>query len=105
MDRKMQRNIVITMFVLIFSGFACAGDPSLEELKARCEAAREAHLAPEREALIQSCIKEEKKTEQECRRFYADYGAGGRTAAGAGRPPLYFDLPECVELGKAEQKH
>ncbi|WP_293648113.1 hypothetical protein [Thiolapillus sp.] len=98
------RCFTIMMIVLGFSGSASAAEPSLQALKEKCQAAREAKLGPEREALIQTCVKKEQKPEEECRRFYADYGAGGRTAGGAGRPPLYFDLPECVELSEAEQK-
>ncbi|WP_457666406.1 hypothetical protein [Thiolapillus sp.] len=98
------RYLIIMMLALVFTDSAFTAEPSLQERKDRCQAAREAKLGPEREALIQTCIKEEKKSEEECRRFYADYGAGGRTAGGAGRPPLYFDLPECVELSEAEQK-
>ena len=98
----MHRNITISLSILLFSGVAYAGNPSIEKLKAECEAAREALLAPEREALVQTCIQEEKKPEEECRRFYADYGAGGRTAAGAGRVRKYDNLPECKALYKAE---
>lgn len=83
---------------------AFAAKPDLQALKGKCEAAREARLAPEREALIQACIKEKKKTAEACQRFYADYGAGGRTAAGAGRVRKYNNLPECEALYKAERE-
>lgn len=98
------QQIIIIFAVFWLTVSACAASPSVKELEAQCEAAREAKLAPEREALIQACIQEKKKTAEQCERFYADYGAGGRTAAGAGRVRLYNDLPECKALYKAEKE-
>jgi len=64
---------------------------TLAELDARCEAAREAKLGPERAEYIEECVDEGKERDY-CTRFYADHGAqAGR------RAPLYLDLPECVE--------
>ena len=87
----------------MFVPFAAYGEEKdIASLKAACEAAREQKLAPEREALIKECV-EKGKEEEYCLRYYADYGAGGRTAAGGHRAPLYFDLPECQALDKAER--
>jgi type IV secretory pathway VirB10-like protein len=75
---------------------------SLEELDRRCEQAREQKIAPLRDAEIARCKAEERPNDPDwCERFYADFGAGGRTVSGGFRPRLFGDLPECVE---AEQE-
>jgi len=100
----MRPTIVFMLAVFWLTSSVYAASPSLKELGNQCEAAREAKLAPERDALIQACIQEKKKTPEKCERFYADYGAGGRTAAGAGRVRLYNNLPECEVFYKAEKE-
>jgi len=70
---------------------------TLEELDRRCEAEREAKIAPLRKAEIDKCINEQRKDPAYCNRFYADYGAGGRTIHGTVRPRMYHDLPVCLE--------
>ncbi len=100
----MSRYLILFFAVLGFTSLAHAGKSSVQELQAQCEAARDAKLAPEREALIQKCIQEKNKTPEKCERFYADHGAGGRTAGGAGRVRLYNDLPECEAQYKAEKE-
>ena len=64
---------------------------TIAELDARCEAARQAKLAPERAQYIEECVGEGKDRDY-CTRFYADHGAQT-----GNRAPLYLDLPECVE--------
>jgi hypothetical protein len=69
------------------------------ELDAACEAARQEKLAPERERLIEECVKEKQRPDRAaCERFLADYG----NRAG-NRPALYYDLPECVAAFDYEQ--
>ena len=70
---------------------------TLAELGRRCEAAREAKIAPLREAEIAKCKQQEDSDPARCERFYADYGEGGKTIYGTMRPPMFHDLPECVE--------
>lgn len=74
---------------------------SLVELDRRCEEARQEKIAPLREAEIEKCKQQEQKEPAWCERFYADYGAGGKTKYGGYRPNLFHDLPECLE---AEQE-
>lgn len=74
---------------------------SLEELDRRCEAEREAKIAPLRKAEIDRCINEQRKDPAYCNRFYADYGQSGRTIHGTVRPRMFHDLPVCLE---AERK-
>jgi uncharacterized protein YgiB involved in biofilm formation len=64
---------------------------TLAELDARCEAAREAKLGPERAEYIEECVEKGKERDY-CTRFYADHGARA-----GNRAPLYLDLPECME--------
>ena len=70
---------------------------TLAELDRRCEAAREAKIAPLREAEIAKCKQQEDSDPARCERFYADYGEGGKTIYGTMRPPMFHDLPECIE--------
>jgi hypothetical protein len=74
---------------------------SFAELDRRCEAEREAKIAPLRKIEIDKCIDEQRKDPAYCNRFYADYGAGGRTSHGAYRVRMFNDLPVCLE---AERK-
>jgi hypothetical protein len=74
---------------------------SLAELDRRCEDAREAKIAPLREAEIAKCKQTETTDPARCERFYADFGAGGRTISGGTLPRMFHDLPECLE---AEQE-
>jgi hypothetical protein len=77
---------------------------SPDQLANLCEQARQARLAPEREQLIENCIRQERKDAEACRRFYADWGAAVRTGRDSYRPPLYYDLPECLAAKEAGAK-
>lgn len=81
-----------------------AKDADLQELRAQCEEARQALLAPLREEETQKCIAEKQKSPEECERFYSDYGDGGRTAAGGHRERMFHDIPECQPLYEAEKE-
>ena len=70
---------------------------SVADLDRRCEDAREKLIAPLREAEIAKCNQQEDTDPARCERFYADYGDGGRTASGGTFPPMFHDLPECVD--------
>lgn len=88
--------IVFVTFILLVVGYASAQDEDrdakLAELDALCEAARQRKIAVERAKAVEECVeKEERSDRAACERFYADFG--GRVG---GRPPLFYDLPECV---------
>lgn len=70
---------------------------SVADLDRRCEDAREKLIAPLREAEIAKCNQQEDTDPARCERFYVDYGDGGRTASGGTFPPMFHDLPECVD--------
>ena len=74
---------------------------SLTDLDRRCEDAREAKIAPLREAEIAKCKQQEDTDPARCERFWADYGDSGRTVSGGFRPRMFHDIPECLE---AEQE-
>ena len=70
---------------------------SLDELDRRCEAAREAMIAPLREAEIEKCVRTGTGDQAWCETFWADYGAPSRTASGVIIPGMFYDLTECTE--------
>jgi hypothetical protein len=70
---------------------------SIADLDARCDEAREAKIAPLREAEIANCKQDKREDPIFCERFNADFGDGGRTFNGSIRPRMFDDLPECVQ--------
>lgn len=72
-------------------------DMTLAQLDQRCEAAREARIAPLREAEIENCKAQPKNDPEFCDRHNADFGDGGRNVNGSVRPRMFDDLPEWVE--------
>jgi hypothetical protein len=89
---------MILLSTLVSAG-AFAGEPSLEELWQRCEAAREFMLAPLREQAIQDCVSRPRSTRNraQCEAFYRDFGQGGGTVGGGFRAPMFIGVPECQE--------
>lgn len=85
----------------LFVTAALADGISVEQLDARCEAARQVKIRPLREAEIAKCKAEKRSDPQYCERFWKDYGEGGRNINGAVRPRLFDDLPECVAAHEA----
>jgi len=76
---------------------ASVSDMTLAQLDQRCEAAREAKIAPLREAEIEKCKAQPRNDPAFCERHNADFGEGGRNVNGTVRPRMFDDLPECVE--------
>lgn len=104
MQRKLYQAIFCFLTTCLVSS-AIAQEPSLQELQARCEQAREAKIAPLRQEAIEECITSNPRrrdVNEYCERFYSDFGQGGRTASGHFRQPMFNDLPECVEYREAE---
>lgn len=87
--------VAVSLSILV-SGYAVAQDAErdakLAELDALCEAARQRKIAVERAKAIEECVAQKQRSDRAaCERFYADFGARV-----GGRPPLFYDLPECV---------
>ena len=80
------------------------GGMSVDELEALCQAEREKRLAPQRERLIQACVKNQGKSREYCEMFYADYGDATRIDRARMRPALYMDLPECVAAREERER-
>jgi hypothetical protein len=70
---------------------------SIAELDRRCDDAREAIIAPMRDAEIEKCKTDKRNDPDWCERFNADFGDGGRTVSGSIRPRMFDDLQECVD--------
>ena len=76
-------------------------DAIQSEYDARCEAARESKLAPERALIVQEClasrasISSEHRTEAWCNNFAASHGD-----ATVRRGPLYYELEACQDAFK-----
>ncbi|MBK3882403.1 hypothetical protein GFK97_16910 [Pseudomonas stutzeri] len=99
---SMKQGLLATVLLAVLATQAQAGfqkdreafDRRQAELDQRCESAREAKLAPLREAAFQDCMRTTRnsRAETECRRKTA--GENGNRAGGA---PRFYDLPACVE--------
>ncbi len=95
-------------------------EPTIVELRAQCDIAREERLAPARAEAIEECIeKNESQTKNVvayCERFNRTFGDeehGGvyfhsrgrfRNFVGTGKQRLFHNIPECLRLYRAEDK-
>jgi hypothetical protein len=98
-DMKSRPPVATLLPLFLAGGVALGGEPSLEQLRQRCEAAREVKLAPLREQAIQDCVSRPRSTRNraQCEDFYRDFGQGGGTVGGGFRAPMFIDVPECQE--------
>jgi hypothetical protein len=98
-DMKSRLPSATLLFLLLATGVALGSEPSLEQLRQRCEAAREVKLAPLREQAIQDCVSRPRSTRNraQCEEFYRDFGQGGGTVGGGFRAPMFIEVPECQE--------
>jgi len=96
-DMTSRSFFVVLVPLFLASGAVLGGDASLEELRQRCEAAREVKLAPLREQAIEDCVSRPRstRTRAQCEEFYRDFGQGGGTVGGGFRAPMFIDVPEC----------
>jgi len=83
-------------------GFADAA-ADVSALEAKCEAEREAKIAPLREQEIAKCKADRSNTPDYCDRYWKDYGAARRGATGGMIPRMFDDLPVCQEAFKARK--
>lgn len=81
-------------------------EASLEQMRVRCEEARERRIAPMREEAIEDCVSAPRttRTREDCERIYSDFGEVGGTVARGLRPALFNDLPECIEYLEARDR-
>jgi len=97
---------LVVLFALAVGLPAFSQAVPLAELQQRCQDVREEKIAPLREAAIDECASNRRSTRSraECERLYADFGEGGGTVGGARRPPMFLELPECVEYFEARDR-
>ncbi len=97
---------LLTLLVLAANSPAFCEEASLEEMKQRCQQARETKIAPLREAAIEECVSSRRssRTREDCERVYRGFGEGGGTVTGGFRPAMFNDLPECVEYFEAQDR-
>ena len=96
-DMTSRSFFVVLVPLFLASGAVLGSDASLEQLRQRCEAAREVKLAPLREQAIEDCVSRPRstRTRAQCEEFYRDFGQGGGTVGGGFRAPMFIDVPEC----------
>jgi hypothetical protein len=72
-------------------------------LEARCEAEREAKIAPLREKEIAKCKADSHNTPDYCDRYWKDYGNAVGIGNGRIVPRMFDDLRVCQEAFKARK--
>jgi hypothetical protein len=92
------------LLVLTANAPAFCEEASLEEMKQRCQQARETKIAPLREAAIEECVSRRRsiRTQEDCERRYRDFGESVGTD-GFG-PGMFNDLPECIEYFEVQDR-
>ncbi|MEA3275094.1 MAG: hypothetical protein U9Q81_07385 [Pseudomonadota bacterium] len=97
---------LVVLPVVVASPPALCDEASLEELKQRCEQAREREIAPLRQAAIEECVSSRRstRTRDDCERIHDGFGEGGGTATGGFRARMFNDLPECLEYFQAQDE-
>ena len=97
---------LLVLPALAASSPAFCGAASLEEMRQRCQEAREQNIAPLRQAAIEECVSRPRttRTREDCERLYQGFGEGGGTVNGGFRAGMFIDLPECVEYFEAQDR-
>lgn len=96
---------VITLLLLLGMSNVVLADAASDvaQLQAQCEAAREAHIKPLRDAEIAKCKANARNDPDYCDRYWRDYGDAHRNANGTMSPRMFDDLPACVAARKAHE--
>ncbi|MEJ2453110.1 MAG: hypothetical protein P8103_03000 [Candidatus Thiodiazotropha sp.] len=91
-DMRTMARLAFVLLTLGLSGDLIADDRATRQaqLDQACEAARQAHLAPLREAMIRKCMRDSGKPRSACEPRHGNYGERA-----GNRPALFYDLPEC----------
>ena len=98
---------VLALMLTLAAGLpALSQAASLQELEQRCQQAREAKIAPLREAAIRECSTAQRSSRSlaDCQRIHANFGQGGGVIGGGVRPPMFIELPECVAYFEAQDQ-
>jgi hypothetical protein len=97
----------VAVLLLLIAPLAALADEAanVAALEAKCEAAREAHLKPLRDAEIAKCKANGRNDPGYCERYWSDYGDASRLANGTMRTRMFDDLPECVAAAQARKAY
>ncbi len=99
------RSWVIVVTAMLFCVPALGlNDDDVRKLQKECEAARNEALAPIRERKTQSCIEQQLRSEDHCKRYYQTYGNVAPGPSGAPQVGYFYDLPECEAWLEAREK-
>ncbi len=79
-------------------------DAEVRALERACEERRDEALAPLRQRKTQSCIEQQMRSPDSCRRYYSTYGNRMRTPSGGISAGYYYDLPECEQWLQAREE-
>ena len=100
----MMRLSIIPLLALLASPAPAShlGEKEVQALEQECNKQRQAKLLPQRLALVEKCMSEERLSQAACEKKYANYGEirhGGIRTLGK-----YYDLPVCQQAHSA-RKH
>jgi hypothetical protein len=100
------RRALAIMLTLTAGVPALSQAASLEVLEQRCQQAREAKIAPLRDAAIRECATNPRSSRSlaDCQRIHTNFGQGGGVVGGGFRAPMFIDEPECVEFFEAQDR-
>jgi hypothetical protein len=100
MQRHINRPAVVQRLfsAIVLAVTSCAAmavsQSDVDQRSVQCEAAREESLAPIRAQKVQSCIDQQIRQPDHCKRYYLTYGnttvQGNRRLVG-----MFYDLPQC----------
>jgi len=97
--------VIVTMLMLAGASSAVVADEAgnVAAMEAKCDAAREAHIKPLRDAEIAKCKADARNDPDYCVRYWSDYGNAHRLPNGTMSARMFDDLPECVAAAAARK--
>ena len=78
-------------------------DADVRKMEQVCEAKRQEALAPIRARKTESCIAQQLRAPDHCKRYYQTYGNVSPGPSGAPQQGYFYDLPECQEWLQARE--
>lgn len=97
-----QRLFAAILFAVASCSAMAVSQSEVDQLNVQCEAARQEALAPIRAQKVQSCIDQQIRQPDHCKRYYTTYGnttvQGRRRVTG-----MFYDLPQCMAYLEASE--
>jgi hypothetical protein len=97
------RTTLAVLLLALSVGAHAVDEAEVVKLEQQCEAAREAKIAPLREAEIAKCKADKHEDPAYCDRYWRDNGNPVRRPDGSMKPRLFHDIPECTVSWKARE--